>query len=290
LDQDSTQALPGLGNFSMDMISVEASDLYTKKEVVVMEDDATAQSVIKQVMESLSWQVRIVDNRQDAVALARQKYAGFYILDINMGRDRTQEGLDALEQIKEIDRQIFVSIFSGYPSPQAETMASNLEADEFRSKSSDLKKDIQAIARKMLQRRHQRAVEIKEEVEDQLKAIDAQVTDPTPIDFLSELDQAADSQASSAPWFQTDLESDENILAFETLRADEHWRQAHLNQYVALADGKLIKYQPDKASLLQWLYSSPISQTTPIFVAKVEAEKDEEIIELPSSLWTDEIP
>jgi ActR/RegA family two-component response regulator len=273
----------------MDPLSAPATDPYTKKEVVVMEDDATAQSVIKQVMESLSWQVRIVENRQDAVTLARQKYAGFYILDINMGRDRTQEGLDALEQIKEIDRQIFVSIFSGYPSPQVETMASNLEADEFRPKSADLKKDIQAIARKMLQRRYQRASEIKEEAADQLKAIDAQVADPTPIDFMGELDQSAVSP-SPDPWFKTDLESDENILAFEALRADEHWRQEHLNQYVAFADGKLIQYQPDKASLLQWLYSSPISQTTPIFVAKVEAAAEEEIIEQPSSLWTNEIP
>jgi hypothetical protein len=99
-----------------------------------------------------------------------------------------------------------------------------------------------------------------------------------------------DISPSPDPWFKTDLESDENILAFEALRADEHWRQAHLNQYVAFADGKLIQYQPDKASLLQWLYSSPISQTTPIFVAKVEAAAEEEIIEQPSSLWTTEVP
>ncbi|MDZ8222548.1 response regulator [Nostoc sp. ChiVER01] len=269
------------------MNSCLEADPYIKKEVVIMEDNPTTRETIKQVMEEeFDWRVHVVNNKDEVVELAQKKYAGFYILDIHMGKDKPEEGLDALEEIKEIDKNVFVSIFSGYPSKRVQEKASKLDADEFRPKSPDLKKDIRFIASKMLCHMFQRTKEIQEEIADKLEKLKQEVIESLPIDFLdSEFNVEVFSDVVNLVPNEKPLDVDINILAFEKLRANEDWVRENTGFYVAFVDGKLASKDKDKTNLIHWLRSSEFRDMS-TFLIKVE---DETILELPSSIWLGDI-
>ena len=93
-----------------------------KKEVVVvvMEDSPTSDEAIKEVMEGkLGWTVKMARNSDEVAAYARNKEAGIYILDNNIGNNPT-EGLAALTKLKAIDENILVGMWSAYPNYQVQ--------------------------------------------------------------------------------------------------------------------------------------------------------------------------
>lgn len=227
-------------------------DPFLKNEVVVMENDPNTQSRIKDIItDELAWHVKTVANKTEAVKLVENKEAAFYILDVGMGKNREQEGLDALEQIKSLDQKVFVSVYSGKPGNKKQ--AENLEANLFQEKSSKIREDVNNITDAML--------------DYQLKIIDnikQNILEKKRLKFTE----------------------DTNITAYEKLKSTGEWFEQYKNKYVAFVDGNLVDSDPNRQNLLERLKDSKYG-AKPIFFTKVE--ENIRVIDMPSPLWLDVI-
>ena len=245
-----------------------------KNEVVVMEDSETTQKAIIRILQrEFNLRVTIVDCREDAIDYAeKNREIQLYLLDVHMGNNRQQEGLDALEEIKAINEKSFVSIFTGYPTPEIKKLASKLGADLYREKSFDLENDIREIGlqikkchRDLLQEQLQTIDQLREDVINELEKI-------------NKLDKLYDSSSTSL------LLKDVNIGAYEKLKLNKEWFATYQGKYVAFIDGTLIASNEQEQKLLKQLKADKY-QDKPIFLTKVE--ENPRIIDLPTSLWFD---
>jgi CheY-like chemotaxis protein len=188
----------------------------------VMEDDSRTLEDIKNILRSHGYKTKLIKNANEAAQLARTGAVTQYILDINMGQRRSQEGITALERIKAENRAMYVAIYSSYRE-RNERMAMELEANMFRQKTSDSIRDIGIIVKHMLEYISDQINMSKERVASQLIK-DSQIS-PSPIQENSE---------------------DENIIAYEKLKAIPTWFQQYLGNYVAFVGVRWGRYKQNK--------------------------------------------
>ena len=210
-----------------------------------MEDDSLIQNLVKNLLEKeLHCKVTVVNNREQAIKLAQQESA-FFILDVNMGRGREQEGLDALEEIKAINSNTPVFILSAYE--QYEILARNLNANGFIQKEADLKQVIRSkIEPEILKYELQVLEARKQEIQDKFDKLLYPTLDP-------------------------------NIQAYEDLINLQEILDKYQDQYVAFLGGEIIDFDLDKVKLLERLQQNYRNQSC--FFKQVK--KDYEIIDLP---------
>ena len=243
-------------------------------EVIVMEDRATTQEAIKEILErEFNLQVKIVDSKEEAIGIAeKNQEIQCYLLDFHIGNDRQQEGIDALEVIKELNKKSFVVVLTGHPSQEIQRMASRLGADLYREQSFDLENDIREIGLQIKQRRHNL-------LQEQLQKIDRLRENViNELEKINRLDKLYDSSSTSL------LFKDVNIGAYETLKLNKEWFAIYKGKYIAFIDGKLIASNEQEQKLLKQLKAEKY-QDKPIFFTKVE--ENPRIIDLPPSLWFD---
>jgi len=224
-------------------------------EIVVMEDEDIRDEIVG-TLTSLGCTVRTVERGDDAVELAEHKQARFFILDIRMGEHRKNEGLDALEEIKGIDENIFVAVYSAYPEWH-EQQAKNLGADVFQVKSTDVVGDVQAIAARMLPH-----------ALDQLKRTEGARLEVDPEDA------------------EYSREFEKNYNAFQELMSDRRSFEENYNYYVAFVDGEMVGKSTERDDLLSFLISR--YPDSPKFYALVQARDTYAIEEVPSPLFEEE--
>lgn len=300
-----------------DNLICDDPSIYTpliKNEVIVLEDSEDAQEAIKQVMEQeLHWQVTIVNNQKEAVSLAEQKKAAFYILDNRMGKTREHEGWDAAEQIREIELEskietkAFVSIWSGYLSEKDfQRMAYNLKVKLYPKKS--FKEDVRNIAHDMLNYQltciANRKIEIINDIEknminnqidsnlrkqtitslNELKKIDSLekeiLNKLKTIHKLEKLYHQKSFEKKDSSGIQNIIASDTNISVYDKLLKEDQWFLEYKGKYVAFIDGELIGSDEDKQKLLEQLKTLK-KQDKSIFFTRVE--KKPRVVDLPSS-------
>lgn len=231
----------------------EARDIIVEKreasiEIVLMEDEDIRE--ITTALESNDCKVRLVSGREEAVALAEKGQARFFILDINMGADRFNEGLDTLEEIKKIDEDIFVAIYTRYPTEWYRRQAANLRANFFWVKTPDVNGDIARIVAKM-------------------------------VPYICKW--------RDAPYHEENQYSEEftlNYNAFQDLVADEKLLAENFSYYVAFVGGQMVKRSKHEDELLSWLISEPTNK--PKFYAFVQDPEDDTVEYLPSPLFIDD--
>jgi CheY-like chemotaxis protein len=224
-------------------------DPFIKDEVVIMEDSKPMRDVIQEVIEGIGWQTKFVNNRTEAVQLVKNKEAAYFILDNWIDKNK-QEGFDTLEVIRELDRQVFVTILTGHPDPKNKKLAERLKANLYKEKSPvDYRQDIKEIALEILK--------YKKEIVN--KVIDNQVAK---------------------------LEGDPNIIAYETAKQDPQWLEKYQGRYVAFVNGKLVDSDTNESEILKRIREKYPDK--PRFFRQVE-EIEENPIDLPSSLWFDDI-
>jgi CheY-like chemotaxis protein len=239
-------------------------DPFIKNEVVVMEDSEVHQETIKEVMEKeFDLQIKLVNSKQEAVELAEKEQVAFYVLDVYTDHNRQQEGLDALEIIKKINDKLYVSILTGFPSPEIKKMVANLGANSYKEKSFDLKNTIRDIAVEIKNYKHKILEEKLEIINNHRQAI---------IDELQKLENKP--------------HPDPNIATYEALKSEpnQKWFKKYEGKYVAFMDGNLVDSDENKQDLLERLRQAKYPDK-PRFVTKVE--KHPRIIDEPSSLWLD---
>lgn len=83
--------------------------------VGVMEDNDSHADDIRRMLESRGLIYVPVANSERAVFLAEVEHVIGFILDVNMGEGREQEGIDALEDLKSLDRRSFVIVYTANP-------------------------------------------------------------------------------------------------------------------------------------------------------------------------------
>ncbi|OUL17875.1 hypothetical protein BV378_37635 [Nostoc sp. RF31YmG] len=226
--------------------------------VVVMEDSKDVQNVIREVIEDkLNWNLKIVSNKEEAVEILEQKQVGFFILDNWVGNK--QEGLDALEQIREVDPTVFVAIFSHYE--RFKNQAYKLGCNLFVEKSPDIRDGINYIATEMLKYRLEVLEVFKKKTDEQLLSLNT-----------------------------SESNEERNITKYQKLKSDSNWLKENQGKFVALVDGECVKSSDNETDesgidLLNWLISADKYRDKQRFFAKVE--KELETIDEPSSLWFD---
>jgi DNA-binding NarL/FixJ family response regulator len=226
--------------------------------VVVMEDSEEVQNAIKAVLEGkLELHLNMVKNKEEAVEMLEKHQADCFIFDNWVGYK--QEGLDALEQIREVNKTVFVAIFSNHGEfrDQAYALGCNLFVD----KSPDLTNCIEQIAYEMLKYRLVCLETSRKRAASQIELI----TSP-------------------------DKSDDRNIDEYRRLKLDLEWLKKHQGKYVAFVDGKCVRASDSSTSesrdeLFDWLIGEKEYCDKPRLFTKVEG--DVRIIDEPSSLWFD---
>ena len=224
----------------------------SRPEIVLMEDEDMDQ-IIK-TLDSMECDVYPVSGRDEAVKVAEQGLARFFILDIMMGDDhRFTEGMDTLEVIKRIDSSIFVAIYTRHPRPEYKRQAENLGADLFVDKAGNIDAEMSLITAKVWPR------------------------------YTRETFGQADNQADEE---QYSPEFALNYHAFQRLLADRDLFAEHYNYFVAFIDGRMVRSSRNEDELLSWLIENPTR--APKFYALVQDQDDEPVECLPSPLFIED--
>jgi DNA-binding NarL/FixJ family response regulator len=227
-------------------------------EVILLEDSIPTQEIIKEIFEGeYNWRVTVVENKEGVINLLQEKHPGFFIFDIWVGNCK-QEGLHALEQLRAIDKNVFVAIFSGYENHR--TLALRLGCNLFEDKSTSTRDRVRHIADEMLRFR--------------LKVLET-ITDQT----ISQLN----SHKSSF-----DICSNDNSRKYQELvDSDSTWLNENLGKYAIFADGKWIKSSKDntersKEELLKWFVEEEKYKNSDRFIVNVK-DSSVLVIDEPSS-------
>jgi response regulator RpfG family c-di-GMP phosphodiesterase len=286
-------------NFICDALINE--DIY----VVVLDDNGNIRETINDfISKELGWKVIIVETREDAVILCQNKRAVFYILDINLGKERSQEGIDTAEEIKTIDENVFVSIFSGVPNLDPhKKMAKRIGVNYFEEKGNVVRKGVSRIAVKMLLFQRNLLDNILEsylqssididgneilKVVNKIKEVNKKLED------IQKLERSYQSDSTEHPlpcesidfFAELAIDEDKNIQAYELYKQNVKWWEEYQNKYVAFVDGEwLPQFVADNShDLLNYLRNSEHKNKAILY--KLVGE--EQIIELPFSFL--EIP
>jgi CheY-like chemotaxis protein len=201
----------------------------------VMEDNRRRRKRLSKILEGRGFRVRHIRDADEAVELAEAREVESFLLDIHMGKRRAQEGLDALERIKEADQSIFVAMYSAYPQSHR-VMAENLEADCFVEKTADEEGDVARVLEKLEER-----------------------TSSTQF-ALPALQQLRIPMGAA-------LETDKNVVAFRQLIKNDAESARFRDQYVGFVNGELVGNSRDQSELLRDLREQ--YPDTPRFVARV---------------------
>jgi len=288
-------------------------------KVVVLEDMFLVREVFQQFIENeLGWQVIIAENRNEAVKLCESQGAEFYILDIKLGteKERSQEGLDTAEIVRQIDKSVFVSIFSGVPNLELyKKIANRIGVNHFEEKGNVLQEGVARIAVEMLlfQKQsldntlqkylHSSAYLGNDEIlriVSKIKEVNNKLED---IQKLERIYQFDSTDHLTLDKLKLDpkllfIEEDKNIQHYESLKQNSEWREKYQNQYVAFADGEWLEnfVADNSKDLLNQLRDSEHKGKS-IFYKKVpknnivdtqESDKfieEEEFYELPISFY-----
>jgi hypothetical protein len=266
----------------------------------------------------LGWQVIIAENRSEVVKLCEAHEAEFYILDIKLGseKDKSQEGIDAAEEIRQIDKNVFVSIFSGVPNLEPhKRMAKRIGVNYFEEKGNVVQEGVSRIAVEMLLFQKNLLDDIFQKYlhsstylgEDEILKIVNKIKEVNnKLEDIQKLERSYRSYSANHPIFENSkfapnflpIEEDENIREYESRKQDPKWREKYQNRYVAFADGTWLKdvVADDSKDLLNQLRNSEYKGKS-IFYKKVPKNnvvgtqgsdkfiEDEEVYELPMSFY-----
>ena len=257
-----------------------------KNEVVVMEDSPeTLHTISNFLKEVLKWTVIQCNNQDEVVEIARQKRAAFFILD-NWVEDNKQEGLDALERIKLINKKTFVAILTGHVNHQNQIRLERLGGNLFIEKSS-INRNIFVIANEMLKFRKKFVEIIWKEINKQQKFMENEINEQ--LEIIERLEHLyKNSMAKNIPTNKKNPPEHmqtANRDAYEQCKSNPEWFSEHQGRYAAFVDGEFEFSCKDRGKFFDQINNSDEYKGKQIFVAEVEQQ--ERIIDEPTSLWLD---
>ena len=115
------------------------------RTITIMEDDAVVSEFVAKQLKEAKYHVRAADGLAACQDLAADGCRTF-ILDIDMGEAREEEGLVALKKLKELYKPVFCVLLTHHRDDKFRKQARNLGCDAFLNKSGrDLRSDFDQI-------------------------------------------------------------------------------------------------------------------------------------------------
>lgn len=252
------------------------TDPIFNNEVVIMEDSKeTSQEIIKVLSGELNWQIIQCKNQDEAVEIARKGRAAFFILDNWVGSK--QEGLDALERIKAINRKTFVTIFTGHQIDRS--LAEKLSGDLFEDKT-DIPENVRHIAHSMLAYRKKLVGLMLRSIESQMQYIESLENNYTYKHELEDTKLKATHDKSKAD-DENGLQR-KNRLNYKKMLSTKDWYIENKGKYVAFVDGEFKFSEIDRDTCISRIIDCVECRGKSVFYAKVE--RYVRSIDEPSSL------
>lgn len=97
-------------------------------EIMVLDDVLDAVILIRRILERGGHHVSVFTEEEDAIEYARNHAVDLAILDIKL---KKMSGVEVLEELKKIDKNISVMMLSGYPTLETARRSIDLGADEY---------------------------------------------------------------------------------------------------------------------------------------------------------------
>ncbi|GBF80319.1 hypothetical protein [Aphanothece sacrum] len=165
-------------------------------------------------------------------------------------------------------------IITGHPDPNNRRLAERLKANLYKEKSPvNYRQDIKEIVLEILKYKKQIVNSI---IDEQIAKLSP---NPKDIDIYEELRK-----------LDITSQQDPNIIAYEKVKQDPQWLEKYQGKYVAFVEEKLVDYdvEENKDKIRKRIEKKYPNPTMSRFLIKVEPMEDE-IIDLPSSLWFDDL-
>ena len=199
--------------------------------VGILEDDDEVTRTLSAGLRAFGYQGIGVSSKEEAMVLARKGVKRF-VLDIEV--DSMPQGLDTLEEVKDLDPSTQAFIYSNHVEAQEyHRQAQRLKADLILEKK-DLRQDTLVIAKAMLIRQQQLIV-------SRLAAVAA-------------------------------AQEDENIARYNRELEDSEWRRSNMGKVVGIVDGVIVCISKDVNQVLAELRKlHPMKKR---FVKVVEAHEE----------------
>ncbi|MDJ0717308.1 MAG: response regulator [Prochloraceae cyanobacterium] len=256
-----------------------SNDLLLENKVVVMEDsDDTKKAIFNLMEDQLKWEVVECKDQDEAVKIAEQKDASFFILDNWVGENK-QEGLDALERIKNINEKNFVAIITAHSVTQelSKRLGSNLFVEK-----DDLILNIFHIVEEMLKYRLKIVDNLPKVVDNTQKEIERELKNIKVLERNYKRGAGIEGTRDKRVKVFEDPQA-ANRLAYKMCKLNSDWSSKHQGKYAAFVDGEFKFSCEDRDEFFNRLINSDEYKEKPIFFAKVEEKK--RIIDEPTSLW-----
>lgn len=103
--------------------------------IMVVDDEESIRTLLDTVLTRKGHEVLLADSGARAIALHRRERPDVAIVDLHMPG---MNGIDLLEKLREVDRQLPVLMLTGMPTDEAEKRARELGVTEFLEKGFSL--------------------------------------------------------------------------------------------------------------------------------------------------------
>jgi DNA-binding NarL/FixJ family response regulator len=183
--------------------------------VAILEDDELIRSQMARAIEEfVGGRVYEAEDRDKLLSIATDEDIETFLLDVDMGPGRRQEGLDACQGIKRLRPEARVYFYTGHAERYRQAIEELGACGLIPKRTDDVRSDMSRFAK-------------------QMKADNA--TDTSSVGTVTELAQ------------------DENIGAYAKLRTNREWLARYLGTYVAIVNGKQVADATEKNSLFEAL-------------------------------------
>lgn len=255
-DEDSSLTLPYSFNY---------------RKVVIVEDDEDFKNRMRELIETNSnYEVEVFESLQEVRNSLKESPLA-YVLDVDLGNNRHQEGIRIAEEVMKChpNAGVFFYFSAVGIDKVCEQRIRRLEPDAIFDKT-DLISDCEKLVK---------AVDYRQEYNRGIESLK---------DYLMirrEYMENLEHLKKCYSYGSLTTGEIENDKAFRKYNSDENWRKTHIDNYVAFVDGEFVaknKYRQNLLSQLALYYKDKYT-----LVAKVENNKNDEIMDEPASLWLD---
>ena len=240
---------------------------------VVMEDEPRYVEFISQGLSGFGFRMIPAENLAEVEQYAEKGEKNF-ILDVDMGPGRRNEGLDALERVKAISPGSFGGVLSNHSDLRWQ--ARNLKADVFVEKSDDKQTDVQDIVARMW---------LKKCLEPEFRRL-------SPTDFVRrgavveaafQMHRVAREGREETDWSPA---NDANYWTLQHLLADTEWRRRQVGKFVAIVDGEVVGVGESRGKVVEDVTGRYPDRRK--LVTKIrDFEEEEDVLDLPRGVLSD---
>jgi DNA-binding NarL/FixJ family response regulator len=245
---------------------------FCNEKIVIVEDDKDYREMMKKRIEEISSYGVLAIDTMEQVANEFASPPLIYVLDIDLGMGKEQDGIKIGMEVKKQNPRSGVFIYAATIGLDdgARKQLWSLEPDAIFNKT-DIREDCEKIIKAADYRKEYMEIAVG----DNRKYLESR---KKYFDNLMYLDNCFELEHFSEGEFK-------NRNAFEKYRDNDIWRETHLDSYVAFVNGEFIDKDRDRSTLLTRIRATVGYASKDKMIVRVENNKIDEVIDEPASLW-----